>query len=1135
MTEDAVGRLNGNASSINSTAPPRSLDEAISSMQDEAALIFNRLNDALSATVSEYARQEPSVRATLERIQTLADDLRDAFRERYQNKQGIYLKREIASSSDLPQMRAYSSISTWTTAVEAKVKQLRTEPRPWFNGGWTKENDRLWSESGDLLGSQLGLEYGALKTAFEAFHVKGQQAAQRYLAGKANDLRERATSIQAAMPSFLSVPPSAGSASRRASLITRLRVPVGQAELSPFTIQPSMRLSRRLQEYEYRHVSSSRAVGHGDITFAQPATTANALTLNLRLLLPLFLDFGRDGGLVTDSLTTVNNAVLRLLALLPAGRLTATLFDPLRLGDSASVLYGLGDAAPAIIGNKVRTTERELSDLLAELETHITFVTQKYLQGSFDSLTDYNRTAGEIAEPYQLLVLYDYPAGFRRSNGQFDDQALSQLSKIVAAGPRCGVYTLVATTQGQLQRNGPLGALPWLWEGEQVEPHWLSTLIGGATKPWTHYARTHSGVPQEVPTSADTSSGVSSYVWAENAGFLYRGEQEIARAEVTDILAHVQRGLAHASDVRVTPQRVAELARARLAKGVALGIQEPETLPDPTNAATWWHGSSASSIAAAFGRVGADDVAVLRFDTGTFANALLGGIPGSGKSTTIHSMIASLATRYSPEELELYLVDFKEGVEFKLYASGQLPHARVVAIESDREFGISVLESLSAELAHRGQLFRTRDGREVDLATYRQATGRTMSRIVLIIDEFQALFAHDDKLASRAAELLEKLIRLGRAFGIHTFLSSQTLSGVVVLGKHVLKMIPTRIALQCAEDESRVLLAEDNPDARLLTHKGEGILNTSQGRRDANQRFQAAYIAPDERAQLIDQLRWLADERSFTRRPVVFERHAPVSVSDVPMSAFHQPDATKLHLPVGFPLTLGGPVSAELRREPGGNLLVLAPEDEAASDLCILLAALSAASVETWVCDYLGVDAPWSSVLERLQLHARAPLTVARHRDTTEILRRVAESVAQRHDRKEYRSATQVLMLGGLHRARDFDPVEMTEASELLERILRDGPEVGVHVICWCDRLVSLQRRLASSALRELSLRLVGQMSKEDSYQIIDSDLAAQLDSSQFALDDHDRATTVRLRRFDMPPLTWFEQMMQDGSEANHG
>ena len=41
----------------------------------------------------------------------------------------------------------------------------------------------------------------------------------------------------------------------------------------------------------------------------------------------------------------------------------------------------------------------------------------------------------------------------------------------------------------------------------------------------------------------------------------------------------------------------------------------------------------------------------------------------------------------SPDQVEFYLVDFKKGVEFKAYAAARLPHARVIAIESDRSFG----------------------------------------------------------------------------------------------------------------------------------------------------------------------------------------------------------------------------------------------------------------------------------------------------------------------------------------------------------------------------------------------------------------------------------------------------------------
>jgi len=58
-----------------------------------------------------------------------------------------------------------------------------------------------------------------------------------------------------------------------------------------------------------------------------------------------------------------------------------------------------------------------------------------------------------------------------------------------------------------------------------------------------------------------------------------------------------------------------------------------------------------------------------------------------------HALLTNLALTYSPDEAELYLIDFKEGVEFQWYATYRLPHARVVAIQSEREFGLSVLQT----------------------------------------------------------------------------------------------------------------------------------------------------------------------------------------------------------------------------------------------------------------------------------------------------------------------------------------------------------------------------------------------------------------------------------------------------------
>src|SRR5437764_13129378 len=131
---------------------------------------------------------------------------------------------------------------------------------------------------------------------------------------------------------------------------------------------------------------------------------------------------------------------------------------------------------------------------------------------------------------------------------------------------------------------------------------------------------------------------------------------------------------------------------------------------------------------------------------------------------------------YSPDEVEFYLVDFKKGVEFKTYATHDVPHARVIAVESEREFGLSVLQRLDAELTRRGEIFRRLGVQQ--LSDYRALGDQPpIPRTLLIIDEFQEFFSEDDKLAQDAALLIDRLVRRGRAFGVHVLLGSQTIAG----------------------------------------------------------------------------------------------------------------------------------------------------------------------------------------------------------------------------------------------------------------------------------------------------------------------------------------------------------------------
>src|SRR5207249_4006133 len=146
------------------------------------------------------------------------------------------------------------------------------------------------------------------------------------------------------------------------------------------------------------------------------------------------------------------------------------------------------------------------------------------------------------------------------------------------------------------------------------------------------------------------------------------------------------------------------------------------------------------------GRAGATKRQHLKLGEGTSQHVLVAGKTGSGKSTLLHALITNVSLLYSPDEIELYLIDFKKGVEFRTYAAHQLPHARVVAIESDREFGLSVLQKLDLELKQRGERFRKVGAQ--DLAAYRELNGSDrMPRILLIVDEFQEFFVEDDKVS----------------------------------------------------------------------------------------------------------------------------------------------------------------------------------------------------------------------------------------------------------------------------------------------------------------------------------------------------------------------------------------------------
>lgn len=814
------------------------------------------------------------------------------------------------------------------------------------------------------------------------------------------------------------------------------------------------------------------------------------------------IDLDRDGGFVSPDKAALEVATIDLLGQLPGGRVKVDVIDPLQLGDSARFLFDLNDAGDRILSDAIWTTTEHIAKVLTQLEEHITFVTQKYLQGR-DSLTEYNIEAGEIAEPYRLLVLYDYPSGFSRDGKHFDEEQLTRLERIAAVGRRAGVYIFAHVPPGQTaNRLGPL---------VHLTPHGLG-LTASPTPP------TRSTVGHAA-TLGMLSVSDPEYTWEVQA------HPVPATDTRRDLFAGLLRDLQSSETAKVDPSTIARLSQARHASDVQKGLAV-ESIVDVSDPATWWQSVSTDRLQLSFGRMGASDIARMEFNSALESSALIGGRTGSGKSYLIHALIMDAITRYSPEELTLYLCDLKEGVEFKQYADAHLPHARAIAVESNREFALSLLEALELEIAERGALFKANaSGAAVNITQFRQESGQTWPRVMIVIDEFHKLFEQDDRLARRAMRLLERVIKEGRAFGIHTVLASQSLANVDASFKSLSGQIPYRLVLASSDNDSRILLGEDNSDAKLLTKAGEGILNAKGGARESNQRFQTTYWSPEQRSAILEDVSELARRAGFGRHPHVFEGNAEVRADDYEPTLYRA-NGQGTTIPVGAPMSMEPPVTTKLERSPGSNLLIV--DVEGLGNLAVLITSLLAQRVDVTAIDFAAIEQEWEPAFDALTAEG---LDKPNRRRIDEVVDLLAKEVAERHANSDYRAEPKVLTLVGVHRARELDPDDYDDDSLLakIRLLVKDGPEVGIHVIAWADRKASLDRRFDSQTLREFGLRFLGRMSEDDSRSLADTEQAAAITSAQVVFDDFDKAVTVVARRLGFPGPEWIGDVIGGG------
>ncbi|UPU37500.1 FtsK/SpoIIIE domain-containing protein [Geomonas paludis] len=683
----------------------------------------------------------------------------------------------------------------------------------------------------------------------------------------------------------------------------------------------------------------------------------------------------------------LHQLLLRLIHVLPVGKLEITVADPLRLGKSLAPFRSLLDTQKLFPDRRALTRADEIEAALAQLTDYVENLLQNRFRDETTSWAAYNSNHRDSPLPYKVLLLFGVPE-------QLTDKSVWYLGRLLEHGPLCGVLPVLTIDRSRLEDR--------------------------------KFAGLHAVMEQH---SRQMDAMVPADFMAQRIPEIAVGEQEESWPE---------------------PQALAAFFTS-LSDRYQRDATFQKSLTDLWGEADYFAKDATHGLVAPIGWTAEGDPVPFSLGCVTSEHhALLAGRSGSGKSNLLHVLIHSLCHVYSPAELNIYLLDYKQGTEFHVYAKPPLPQARLVATESDPEYGVTVLAHLTEELERRSCDFKNQSVR--DFYEYRETASAGLPRILLIIDEFQVLFSESRQLAECAEKMLTQLLRQGRAFGIHVLLATQTLKGIQSLSMgQLISQIGCRIALACSEEDSAMILGSNNWEAAKLKSPPQGIVNDANGAKSANQTFLIPFADRDLTARHITGMAQAAHRHGHIGATRVFNGARLPALPDAAWFASRREEGVRLLL--GESLSYSSDlISVPLVQRPSTNVLVSGYSDVIHDGLlaAILQSLESSAAIDEVI--YLNSR----GVVPREGSGRRDRICKTRFRscDTLADL-----DLAELAD--ELKTVRRVLIVDGLDSAKElhaglagFKPLKKDEPpapQESFKKILEDGPAAGTFVIAFAD------------------------------------------------------------------------------------
>ena len=370
-------------------------------------------------------------------------------------------------------------------------------------------------------------------------------------------------------------------------------------------------------------------------------------------------------------------------------------------------------------------------------------------------------------------------------------------------------------------------------------------------------------------------------------------------------------------------------------------------------------------LSLAFGTDEDGQVKKFDFEQMNFA-AYISGSAGCGKSSLMHTLIAGILLGYHPEDIELWLVDFKM-TEFQLYAKHMPPHVKRVILESSEEVVLDLIDELTDILERRTKLF-SKYGLKDMIHLPEEFRKKHLPLIIVMVDEFATMtqIIRNAPTAGNLtyAEKLENLLAKGRALGFRFIFADQAYeAGVHGLTAKAKNQIGQRFAMaNVSQEEMRATLALPSsasteevkqwmatlPPYHALTSEKEEVEGTLENVVRVH-RNRTAFVPTERIVEIIGELnrmyaavessKELTDRTYLDKNPLVIDgqrvytfKECEEGIAGWDAAQDYPKEIQRLYL--GRPCALRQESPVELKPAPGENLLMIAETpDVVASEL----------------------------------------------------------------------------------------------------------------------------------------------------------------------------------------------------------